>query len=82
MHNVFHISLLEQDITKKGVVDEKTAEQLEFEAGGNNEEYKVEGICNGVVYARESKAGHLSALYYLIFWKAILRIKILGNLYQ
>ena len=44
IHNVFHMSLLEQDTTKKGRMDKKTAEQLEFEAGSNNEEYKVERI--------------------------------------
>ena len=47
-------------------MDEKTAEQLEFKIGGNNKEYKVEGICDNAVYARESKAGHLPGLYYLV----------------
>ena len=47
------MSLLEQDTTKKGRVDEKTAEQLEFKAGSNNEEYEVEGICDSAVYGRE-----------------------------
>ena len=60
------MSLLEQDITRKGWVDEKTAEQLEFEADGDNKEYKVEGIYNSAVYARESEAGHLPGLYYLV----------------
>ena len=63
------MSLLEQDITKKERVDKKTAEQLEFEAGGNNEEYEVEGIYNSGVYARESEAGHLLGLYYFVSWK-------------
>ena len=66
IYDVFHISLLEQDTTRKGRVDEKTAEQLEFEAGGNNEEYKVEGICDSAVYARELEAGYLLGLYYLV----------------
>ena len=69
IHDVFHVSLLEQDTTKKGRVDEKTAEQLEFEAGGDNEEYEVEGIRNSAVYARESEVGHLPGLYYLVSWK-------------
>ena len=69
IHDVFHMSLLEQDITRKGRVDEKTAEQLEFEAGGDNEEYEVEGIRDSAVYARESEAGHLPGLYYLVSWK-------------
>ena len=50
-------------------MDEKTAEQLEFKAGGNNEEYEMEGICDSAVYARESEAGHLPGLYYLVSWK-------------
>ena len=63
------MSLLEQDTIRKERVDEKTVEQLEFEAGGNNKEYKMEGICNSAVYAKESKAGHLLDLYYLVSWK-------------
>ena len=66
IHDIFHVSLLEQDITRKGRVDKKTAEQLEFETGSNNEEYKVEDICNSAVYAKESEAGHLPGLYYLV----------------
>ena len=69
IHDVFHMSLLEQDTTRKGRVDEKTTEQLEFEAGGNNEEYEVEGIRDSAVYIRKSKAGHLPGLYYLLSWK-------------
>ena len=69
IYDVFHLSLLEQDTTRKGRVDEKTAEQLEFEAGGNNKEYEVESICNSAVYARELEAGHLLGLFYLLSWK-------------
>ena len=68
IHDVFHVSLLEQDTTRKGRVDEKIAEQLEFEAG-NDEEYEVEGILDSAVYAKESEAGHLPGLYYLVSWK-------------
>ena len=60
------MSLLEQDTRKKGRVDEKTAKQLKFEAGGNNKEYKVEGIRDSAVYVRESKVGYLPGLYYLV----------------
>ena len=69
IYNIFYVSLLEQDTTKKWQVDEKTAKQLEFEAGSNNEEYEVEGICNTAVYIRELETGHLPGLYYLVFWK-------------
>ena len=61
--------LLEQDSIRKGQVNEKIAEQLEFEAGGNNKEYEVEGIYNSAVYARKLEARHLPGLYYLVFWK-------------
>ena len=63
------MSLLKQDNTKKGQVHKKIVEQLEFEAGSNNKKYEVEGICNSAVYARESEAGHLPGLYYLVPWK-------------
>ena len=60
--------LLEQDTTRKGRVDKKIVEQLEFEAGGNNKEYEVEGIHDSAVYTRKSEAGQLPGLYYLISW--------------
>ena len=47
------MSLLEQDTTKKGRVDETT--QMDFETG-DNEEYEVEGIWDSAVYAMESEA--------------------------
>ena len=47
-------------------MDKKTAEQLEFEAGGDNKEYEVEGIYDSVVYTRELEASHLPGLYYLV----------------
>ena len=47
-------------------MDKKTAEQLKFEAGGDNEEYEVESICDSAVYARESETGHLLGLYNLV----------------
>ena len=47
-------------------MDEKIAEQLEFKAGGNNEEYEMEGICNSAVYAKKSEAGYLLGFYYLV----------------
>ena len=62
------MSLLEQDTTRKGRVDEKTS-QLEFEDNDEGEEYEVEAIRNSVVYAKESESGQLPGLYYLISWK-------------
>ena len=64
IHDIFHVSLLEWDITKKGRVD-KEVRQIEFDAG-DNEEYKVEAIWDSVVYAKESESGYLPGLYYLV----------------
>ena len=66
VYDVLYVSLLEQDNTRKGWMDKKTAEQLEFEAGGNNEKYEVEDIRDSTVYTRELEAGHLPGLYYLV----------------
>ena len=69
IHDVFHVSLLEQDTTRKGWVDKKVR-QMEFDAGDNDSgEYEVEAIWDSAVYARESKSGHLPGLYNLISWK-------------
>ena len=62
---VFHVSLLEQDTTRKGRVDENATE---LDAGEDSGEYEVEAIRDSAVYARES-AGHLPGLYYLVSWK-------------
>ena len=59
------MSLLEQDITRKGQVDKKTL-QLEFEDDGEGEEYKVEAICDSAVYTKQLESSQLSGLYYLI----------------
>ena len=66
IHDIFHVTLLEQDTTRKGRVDKTT--QLDFEAG-NDKKYKVEGIRDSAVYAIESEADYLSVLYYLVNWK-------------
>ena len=67
MHNVFHLSLLEQDTTRKVRVDKRVTE-LEFEAG-NGKKYKVETIWDSAVYANESESGQLLSLYYLVALK-------------
>ena len=60
------MSLLEQDTTRKGWVDENATE---LDAGNDKSgEYEVEVIRDSAVYARES-AGHLPGLYYLVSWK-------------
>ena len=60
IHDIFHISLLEQNIAKKG----REFSVLEFEPG-NNKEYKLEAIQERIVYAKKAD-GHLSKLYYLV----------------
>ncbi len=52
IHNVFYVSLLEQDTTRKGQVDKALPEpEKEFEAG-DNKEYEVEAIIDSVVYGQ------------------------------
>ena len=65
IHDVFHMSLLEQDITKKERVDKQVTE---LEAG-HSEEYEVETIRDSIVYASELESGQLPGLYYLVVWK-------------
>ena len=43
--------------------------QLEFEAG-NDKEYKVDGIQDTAIYAKESVIRQLPGLYYLVSWKS------------
>ena len=54
------MSLLEQDINRKGRVDENVTE---FEASSNKEEYKVEEIQDSTVYAKKSAMDYLPGLY-------------------
>ena len=68
IHDVFHLSLLEQDTTKKGRVND-TQLDFEFEAGDDDKEYEVDGIRDSAVYAKESATGQLPGLYYLVSWK-------------
>lgn len=67
IHDVFHMSLLEQDTTKKGRVDKMTS-KLEFKGNGNGHgsEYKVKAIWDSAVYTKESEGGHLLGFYFLV----------------
>ena len=72
IYDVFHVSMLEQDITRKGRVDKKVG-QMEFHAGNNDSgKYEVEAIQDSAIYAKESKSGHLPGFYYLVSWKKYL----------
>ena len=64
MHNVFHVSLLEQDTTKKG----REFSVPEFEPG-NNKKYEMEAIQNSTIYAKKADK-YLPRLYYLVAWKS------------
>ena len=44
--------------------------QLDFKfEASNDEDYKVDGIQDSAVYAKESIIGQLPGLYYLVLWK-------------
>ena len=62
IHDVFHMSLLEQDTTRKG--REFSVPEFELEPG-DDKEYEVEAIRDSAVYAKEAD-GHLPELYYLV----------------
>ena len=65
MHNIFHLSLLKQDTTRKERVD-KLVTNLKT---GNSKEYEIEAIWDSTVYVKKSESGQLPGLYYLISWK-------------
>ena len=67
IHNVFHVSLLEQDIMKKGQMNE-TQLDFKFETG-DNKKYEVDGIWDSAVYAKKL-VGQVPGLYYLVSWKS------------
>ena len=67
---MFHESLLEQNTTKKGGVNDMQLD-FKFEAC-NNKEYEVDGIWDSAVYVKKSITGQLPGLYYLILWKGYL----------
>ena len=61
IHDIFHVSLLEQDTPKKGRVNDT---QLDFEfKAGDKKEFEVDSIWDGAVYTKESTTGQLPGLY-------------------
>ena len=66
IHDKFHVSLLEQDNTKKG----QELSVLEFKPG-NDKAYAMEAIRDIAVYVKETDK-HLPELYYLVAWKGYL----------
>ena len=69
IHDIFHVSPLEQDITRKKWVD-KIMSRLEIKNDSGSKEYKVKAFCNRKFYATEFDNSHyLPGFYYLILWK-------------
>ena len=69
IYDVFHVLLLEQDITRKRRID-KEVRQIEFDAGDDKSgKYEVQAIRDSAIYVRESKLGYISGFYYLVSWK-------------
>ena len=64
VHNMFHMSLLEQDTIKKRQVSKKVL-KLGI-SDKNSKEYKIKSIWDSAVYANQSESGHLPGLYYLV----------------
>ncbi len=72
IHNIFHVSLLEQDTTKKEQVNNKALpepkKELDFEARGDKE-YEVEAIIDSTVYSQQANNNQMPGFYYLVSWK-------------
>lgn len=65
---LFHVSLLERHITRRGAVDQKIADQLEFEEGEQLEQ-EVDSIMDSMVFAEKAVDCRPPGLFYLIHWK-------------
>ena len=65
IHNVFHVSLLEQDTTGK----ERGKKIPKLDSSNDSKEYKVEAVWDRAVYTMESESGHLPGVYYLVACK-------------
>lgn len=64
IYNIFYMSLLEQNTTKKEQVD-KTTSPMKLDKS-KRKEYKVETIYNSKVYTKELDKNHLLSLSYFI----------------
>lgn len=61
---MFYVSMLEQNIMRKGQVDNLPEPEREFKAG-NNKEDKVKTIVDSVVYDQKAN-NQMPSLYYLV----------------
>lgn len=70
IYNIFYISLLEQNITRKRQVNKLSEPEKEFETE-DNKKYKVKTIINSIVYGKEVN-DQILGLYYLVLSKSYL----------
>ena len=70
IHNVFHMSLLKQNTTKKRQVDNKALPEPEneFEARDDKED-EIKTIIKSAVYGPQANNNEMPGLYYLVLWK-------------
>lgn len=59
------MSVLKQNITRKGQLDKLTSQLWFDDANGKGNEYKVEEIWDNMVYARDSE-DYILGIYYLV----------------
>ncbi len=59
------MSLLQQDIPRKGRVDKALPEPEKKYEAGDNKEYEVKAIIDSVVYGQQAN-NQMSGLYYLV----------------
>ena len=76
IHNIFHVSLLEQDTIKKKQVDNKALpeSEKEFEAR-DDKKYEVKTINDSTVYGQQANSNQMPGLYYLILKKGYTKEK-------
>ncbi len=68
IYDIFHMFLLDQDITRRERVDKALSEpekDLKFEAGGNKE-YELEAIIDSPMYSQQINSNQMPSLYYLV----------------
>ena len=69
IHNIFYVSLLKQNTTKRERIDLKALlepkKNIEFEVKGDKE-YKVKTIINSAVYGQQTNNNQIPGLYYLV----------------
>ncbi len=68
IHSLVPVSLLKRDITRREAVDQKIADQLEFEKRKQPGQ-EVNAIIDIMVFAEEAIDGRLPGLYYFLHWK-------------